>query len=91
MPQDPELKEELKEEKTESTKETKKTTPINIMDSKDSAEPPEPKKEKKEKFSNQIDLSPVLEKIDEGFKQLTTQKQSSSKDEKSFLDVLGEW
>ena len=86
-----ELLEEIDLEKTE-IKETKKTTPINIMDSKDSAEPPEQKKEKKEKFSNQIDLSPVLEKIDEGFKQLTEVKSTSSKkDEKSFLDVLGDW
>lgn len=71
--------------------------PVNIMSTDDAHEPPKAKKQKQETIAEAVDLSPVLEKIDEGFKQLTdglvpkTPKKEEKKFEENFLGPLGDW
>ena len=78
-------------------KEAKKEA-VNIMSTDDAHEPPkEAKKAKKEAAESQVvDLSPILEKIDEGFKSLAPQQTPAAKKEKKefdqdFLSPLGDW
>lgn len=86
---DPEEITDDPEDKTDDPEEIKEKKPkkINIMDKKDSHEPKKEKEAKKEK----IDLSPITEEIKNLGKMLTPKKETPKKEEKSFLDVLGDW
>ena len=70
---------------------------VNIMATDDAHEPTKSKKQDKESISEAVDLSPVLEKIDEGFKQITqglipkTSAKKEDKFEEDFLGPLGSW
>ena len=84
-------------EKGEKKPSTKSGEVVNIMATDDAHEPPKSKKQDKETISEAVDLSPVLEKIDEGFKQITQgliPKSTAKKEDKfeeDFLGPLGSW
>lgn len=84
-------------EKGEKKQAAKPGEVVNIMATDDAHEPPKSKKQDKETISEAVDLSPVLEKIDEGFKQITQglvpqkSKKTDDKFEEDFLGPLGSW